>query len=112
MDETFEIFTDLWSALLQERLAHQATLQLLARYEERAQQRNGTGGILEGRCKLCADPRGGIGQEYRASCPCQNVHGHLSAEAARLAKEPRRGKKVSENLFGVPPVPPPLAPPE
>jgi len=112
MDETFEIFTDLWAALLQERHAHQVTLGFLWRYRKQAEQFNGTGGILEGRCRLCSEPRGGIGQEYRAMCVCHVSADHLASESTRLDKEPRRGKKVSENLFGVPPVPPPLAPPE
>ena len=100
-DATYELFTDPWGALLQERCAHQATLELLWRYRKQAEQFNGTGGILEGRCRLCSEPRGGIGQEYRAKCVCHVSAEHLSTESARLAKEPRRGKKASENLFAV-----------
>lgn len=107
MDATYEVFTDPWNELLSERRRHIATLQMLKRYRKQAEQLNGNGGVLEGRCRLCADPRGGIGQEYRAQCVCQASGEHIAVEGARLAKEPRRGKKADANLFA-PPAPQPV----
>ena len=94
-----ELVVDPWGSYLQERQAHQATLDLLARYEERGAILNGNGTVMQGRCRLCSEARRGSGVEYRNSCPCQTAAAHVAAEQARLAKDPRRGRKVSEGLF-------------